>query len=148
MDLLQRVSAGQTLAVLVLTDPRVLLHPGRPQPIPPESAPGQPGRKTPTGEPSALSPSIAPQLVQPAGRTGIPEGSEEFYESELSRQAQLMAWLRDRAALTESRIGSSPGLPRTTREPGGIPELGSGRRRIGVRGRLPDRKARPGKFGC
>lgn len=121
VDLLQRVSAGQTLAVLVLTDPRVLAA----------------RLDVSRSRLSLLRDNLDVRLRQENHQLSVLQlrlnwfsqraelaslkARRSFYESELSRQAQLMAWLRDRAALTESRIGAVPRPSKDDAEPGGNP---------------------------
>lgn len=122
VDLLQRVSAGQTLAVLVPTDPRVLTA----------------RLDVSRSRLDLLRESLDARLRQQnnqisllqlrldwfAQRTELAalKARRSFYESELSRQSQLMNWLRDRAALTETRAVSTPSAPAGESSPGGDPK--------------------------
>jgi multidrug resistance efflux pump len=121
LPLLQRVSAGQTLAVLVPTDPRVLAA----------------RLEVSRSRLDLLRDNLDVKLRQENNQLSLLQlrlnwfsqraelaslrARRSFYESELTRQAQLMAWLRERAALTESRIGPGGHPAAAESEPGGNP---------------------------
>ncbi|MBL9175868.1 MAG: HlyD family efflux transporter periplasmic adaptor subunit [Verrucomicrobiales bacterium] len=121
VDLLQRVSAGQTLAVLVPTDPRVLAA----------------RLDVSRARLELLRDNLDVKLRQENNQLSLLQlrlnwfsqraelaslkARRSFYESELTRQSQLMAWLRERAALTESRLGAGTPPAAAESEPGGNP---------------------------
>lgn len=121
VDLLQHVKAGQTLAVLVPTDPRVLaarLDVSRSRlDLLRESLDAR--LRQQNNQISLLQLRLN-WLSQRAELASL-QARRSFYESELTRQTQLMTWLRERAALTESRIVAVPRTSAGESAPGGDP---------------------------